>query len=171
MMIINLNCHGSWWDRCLLREKSSLINNRWSVALESVLESVWAQIIINKSLICVGLNVESKPSSQKVLEKFKTQWKTKFHYKNRYAARSPPYPQNTRVFIAQKFKSLESFKTIRNKEDTCLMFSILGRRYFGRSFLQLHWQCIMQIPTDDITVIINGTMKKCIIVFTWVSRL
>lgn len=51
------------------------------------------------------------------------------------------------------------------------MFSILGRRYFGRSFLQLQLQCIMQIPIDEITVIINGTMKKCIIVFTCVSRL
>jgi hypothetical protein len=51
------------------------------------------------------------------------------------------------------------------------MFSILGRLYFGLSFLQLQLQCIMQIPTDDITVIMNGTTKKWMIVFTCVSRL
>lgn len=57
------------------------------------------------------------------------------------------------------------------KNITNLMFSILGRRYFGRSFLQVQLQCITQMPTDDITVIMNGTIKKCIIVFTCVSRL
>lgn len=54
---------------------------------------------------------------------------------------------------------------------THLIFSILGRRYFGRSFLQLQLQCITQIPTDEIKHRANGTMKKCIIVFTCVSRL
>lgn len=71
----------------------------------------------------------------------------------------------------ETWNSLKSLGIIKNEEDTCLIFSTRGRRYFGLSFLQLQLQWIMQIPTDDITVIINGTMKKCIIVFTCVSRL
>jgi hypothetical protein len=68
-------------------------------------------------------------------------------------------------------KTFSSRAKIDGKTDehgtwTHLMFSILGRLYFGLSFLQLQLQWMMQIPTDDIMVIINGTMKKCIIVLT-----
>lgn len=52
------------------------------------------------------------------------------------------------------------------KKITHLKFSTLGRRYFGRSFLQLHLQCITQSPIEAMMLTINGTMKKWIIVVT-----
>lgn len=60
-----------------------------------------------------------------------------------------------------------------------LKFSILGRRWkclsrsrcrcrSVRSFWQLQSQCIMHKPTDEMTVIMNGTKKKLMIIDTCV---
>lgn len=54
----------------------------------------------------------------------------------------------------------------KNVNITHLKFSTLGRRYFGRSFLQLQLQCITQSPIEAMMLTINGTMKKWIIVVT-----